>query len=357
MSPVPRRCWRSRSPRASPRPSRSRTNCRRCARASGSPRLGAPRPEQLRLLRRPRRPLHRPVALVRDRRRTAPAPRRAKARAASTTTAASRATWARPTSRQRIFEPRERPWYKAGAANTIQTWTSIYVDFKLQELVATRARRVNDRAGAFKGVVATDLSLRQVTSFLQRLALSSNGVAMVLEKDGNLIGVSRGAHMQTLPDGAAVRLNAAQSTDPLVTATYAAVRGLADAAGDARPHTTVFTDADGDAGAGGLRAPDRRRRPGLAHHGGRAAPGLPARHHRQLPPHRAAGRARGRGGDADRHAGAGHRHARAAPARGRGAPRRPGQHRAARRLARARTSWATSRAASRTCSAACSPTR
>ena len=146
----------------------------------------------------------------------------------------------------RIFEPRERPWYKAGAANTIQTWTSIYVDFKLQELVATRARRVNDRTGAFKGVVATDLSLRQVTSFLQRLALSSNGMAMVLEKDGNLIGVSRGAHMQTLGDGKATRLNAAQSTDPLVTATYAAVRGLADAAADARPHTTVFTDAKGD---------------------------------------------------------------------------------------------------------------
>ena len=150
-----------------------------------------------------------------------------------------------PDVEQRIFEPRERPWYKAGAANALQTWTSIYVDFKLQELVATRARRVNDRNGAFKGVVATDLSLRQVTSFLQRLALSSNGVAMVLEKDGNLIGVSRGAHMQKKPDGSTVRLNAAQSADPLVTATYAAVRGLADAAADARPHTTVFNAADG----------------------------------------------------------------------------------------------------------------
>jgi diguanylate cyclase (GGDEF)-like protein len=147
----------------------------------------------------------------------------------------------------RIFEPRDRPWYKAGAANALQTWTSIYIDFKLQELVATRARRVNDRAGAFKGVVATDISLRQVTSFLQRLALSSNGVAMVMEKDGNLIGVSRGAHVQTRADGTAVRLNAAQSTDPLVAQTYAAVRALADTAGDALPHTTVFTAPDGSA--------------------------------------------------------------------------------------------------------------
>jgi diguanylate cyclase (GGDEF)-like protein len=147
----------------------------------------------------------------------------------------------------RIFEPRERPWYKAGAANTLQTWTSIYIDFKLQQLVATRARRVNDRTGTFKGVVATDLSLQQVTSFLQRLALSANGVAMVMEKDGNLIGVSRGAHIRKKPDGADVRLNAADSSDPLVRATYAAVRGLAEPAGDSRPHTTVFTAPDGSA--------------------------------------------------------------------------------------------------------------
>ena len=151
----------------------------------------------------------------------------------------------RPDVETRIFEPRERPWYKAGAANTLQTWTSIYIDFKLQQLVATRARRVNDRTGAFAGVVATDLSLQQVTSFLQRLALSSNGVAMVMEKDGNLIGVSRGAHMRKEAGGKDVRLNAADSTDPLVTATYTAVRGLADTAGDSRPHTTVFTGPDG----------------------------------------------------------------------------------------------------------------
>ena len=68
---------------------------------------------------------------------------------------------------------------------------------------------------------------------------------MVLEKDGNLIGVSRGAHIQKQADGTNVRLNAAHSADPLVSQTYAAVRGLADTAGDARPHTTVFTTPDG----------------------------------------------------------------------------------------------------------------
>ena len=150
-----------------------------------------------------------------------------------------------PETEQSLFDPRQRPWYKAGAANSLQIWTSIYIDFKLHELVATRARRVNDRQGMFKGVVATDLSLRQVTSFLHRLAVSRNGVAMVLENDGNLIGVSRGSHMQATPDGTATRLNAARSPDPLVSATYAAVRKLADASADAHPHTTVFTADDG----------------------------------------------------------------------------------------------------------------
>ena len=131
----------------------------------------------------------------------------------------------------------------------MQTWTSIYIDFKLHELVATRARRVNDRNGAFEGVVATDLSLQQVTSFLQKLSLSSQrGGDGASRSDGNLIGVSRGgARAEAMPDGTAARLNAAKSTDPLVSETYAAVRGLADTDADARPHTTVFTAGDGSA--------------------------------------------------------------------------------------------------------------
>jgi diguanylate cyclase (GGDEF)-like protein len=173
----------------------------------------------------------------------------------------------------RMFDPRERPWYRAAQSSTTPTWTSIYIDFKTSELVATRARRVNNSAGDFEGVVATDLSLQRVNAFLRRLALSENGLALVVEGDGNIIGVSRGPHLRVLGGdsqaqagaqtgpalGSAAqpqpstqlnaRLNAAEHSDPMVVATYAAVRGLLakqTAQAPSAPSTGSFTGPGGE---------------------------------------------------------------------------------------------------------------
>jgi diguanylate cyclase (GGDEF)-like protein len=51
-------------------------------------------------------------------------------------------------------------------------------------------------AGEFQGVVATDLSLQHVNDFLRSLKLSANGIAYVVETDGNLVGTSRGPHLR-----------------------------------------------------------------------------------------------------------------------------------------------------------------
>ncbi len=146
-----------------------------------------------------------------------------------------------PVREERIFDPRERPWYKVGQTSALHTWTSIYIDFKSEELVATRARRVNNATGEFQGVVATDLSLQRVNDFLHTLKLSENGIAFVVENDGNLIGSSRGQHLSKNEKGANVRLNAAASSDALVSAAYKEIRRLVAAGNDAsRPRTAIF---------------------------------------------------------------------------------------------------------------------
>lgn len=150
-----------------------------------------------------------------------------------------------PAPEQRIFEPRDRPWFKAGQGASTPTWTSVYIDFKTAELVATRARRVNDADGRFRGVVATDLSLMRVNQFLRGLPLSAHGLAFIVEDDGNLIGVSRGPHLRPLADGRADRLNAADSDNPLVVATYKAFRNLMAQRTGQVPRTDVFRAADG----------------------------------------------------------------------------------------------------------------
>lgn len=150
-----------------------------------------------------------------------------------------------PAIEERIFDPRERPWYKAGQDTRSQTWTSIYIDFKTLELVATRARRVLGSDHEFAGVVATDLSLRHLNAFLSNLRLSPNGFAFIVENDGNLIAASRGPHLRRSEAGENVRLNALDSDDPLVAATYQAVRSMIAANHASGVNTSSFTASDG----------------------------------------------------------------------------------------------------------------
>ncbi len=150
------------------------------------------------------------------------------------------------TRESRVYDPRERPWFKAAQNSSRAAWTSVYIDFKTAELVSTRARRVNNAAGQLQGVVATDLSLHKVNAFLKRLPVSRNGLAMVVEADGQLIGVSRGPHLKAGSNGNE-RLNAADSTDPLVPAAYKAALRLAGQQRLDEPRTGVFQDAQGHA--------------------------------------------------------------------------------------------------------------
>lgn len=123
-----------------------------------------------------------------------------------------------------VYDPRVRPWYKAGEAKQSQTWTSIYIDYRTTDLVATRARRVLDADGALAGVVATDMSLRALNDFVRRLRLTDHGLAFIVERDGNLIASSRSPNVNRPAGGQASRINAADSSDPVERAVHAEVK-------------------------------------------------------------------------------------------------------------------------------------
>ena len=133
-------------------------------------------------------------------------------------------TLMQPTLEEKVFEPRTRPWYKAGETSASHTWTSIYIDFRNAELVATRARRVLDSQGNFQGVVATDLSLQRLNEFVSKLGISKNAVAFIIETDGKLIASSRSPNTARQADGSNVRVNALDSDNLLQRAAYVQVR-------------------------------------------------------------------------------------------------------------------------------------
>ena len=153
-----------------------------------------------------------------------------------------------PVLEKKLFDPRTRPWYKAGETSTSYTWTSIYIDFTTAELVATRARRVLDGKDELQGVVATDMSLQRLNDFVRKLAISSHGVAFIIEPDGQLIASSSSPNTRRLSDGSNARINAVDSDSPLQRAAYVQVRDmLAPGRQIGGPTTHLFTGPDGAA--------------------------------------------------------------------------------------------------------------
>ncbi len=96
----------------------------------------------------------------------------------------------------------------------------MYVDFSTNDLVATRARRVLGVNGEFEGVVVTDVSLRALNKFVTNLRVSPNGLAFIVESNGDLIASSQSPNVRQMPDGSKIRVSATDAGSPLIKAIY-----------------------------------------------------------------------------------------------------------------------------------------
>jgi len=144
-----------------------------------------------------------------------------------------------------LFDPRTRPWFQAAQSSSKDIWTSVYIDFGTQDLVATRARRVMDKDGQLKGVVATDMPLRALNEFIGSLDISPNGLAFIIEPDGKLIASSSSPNVTQGENGKNIRISAADSGHPLLSEIYRQIKPrLADLS--EKTETEVFSDSRGD---------------------------------------------------------------------------------------------------------------
>jgi diguanylate cyclase (GGDEF)-like protein len=144
---------------------------------------------------------------------------------------------------EKLFDPRSRPWYTAGANAKNDTWTSVYIDFGTQDLVATRARKVMGANSKLAGVVATDMSLRSLNDFVRNLKMSQHGLAFIIEPNGDLIAASSGPNVQHLKDGSNARINAKDSGNPLLSAIYAKLLAM-DVTKESRGNAKTFSFED-----------------------------------------------------------------------------------------------------------------
>ncbi len=128
--------------------------------------------------------------------------------------------------REELFNPHERPWYRLTIERRALTWTPVYRDFSTGQRIITLAKPVFRPDGSIRGVAATDVSLNRLVEFVRSLSIGDNGVAYVLEPDGNLVAASvdavgQAARTDPAPDAVTVDARAEASANALVRESYA----------------------------------------------------------------------------------------------------------------------------------------
>ena len=131
-----------------------------------------------------------------------------------------------PAHEQRLYDPRLRPCTSSARRPRCRPGR------RCMSTSGTTnwSRRVNGADGRIEGVVATDLSLRAIEEFVRGLQVAPNGLAFVVERNGDLVAASNTPNVVRRADGAYDRLNAANAPNPLLVATYRELRAGAGAA-------------------------------------------------------------------------------------------------------------------------------
>ncbi|MGB3402634.1 MAG: SpoIIE family protein phosphatase [Microcoleaceae cyanobacterium] len=88
------------------------------------------------------------------------------------------------------YNARQRPWYQAAVAEGQPTWSDVYLFAASPILGITPATPIYQDNGELQGVLAIDLTLEQLSDFLQALRISESGLAFIIERNGNIVASS-----------------------------------------------------------------------------------------------------------------------------------------------------------------------
>ena len=117
------------------------------------------------------------------------------------------------------FDSRLRPWYIVPQKANQPAWTEIYPWVNPPTLAITLGEPYYDRAGKFQGILATDLTLAQISDFLNSLKIGETGQTFILESSGLLVATSVTELPFTLEAKTPKRLLAEDSKNLLTRAT------------------------------------------------------------------------------------------------------------------------------------------
>ncbi|MBE9114699.1 PAS domain S-box protein [Lusitaniella coriacea LEGE 07157] len=143
------------------------------------------------------------------------------------------------------FDPRSRPWYKDAIDSGETVWSSVYLFADPPVPGITPARPIYDTQGRLLGVMAIDLTLTQMSQFLQELQISESGRVFIMERTGKLVATSESEAIYRKTDNGVERLKASQSRDPMIRETARELRQRFDSFDRIRTSTPLRITIDG----------------------------------------------------------------------------------------------------------------
>ena len=94
------------------------------------------------------------------------------------------------------YDPRDRPWYKSVINGHKSTWNDPYAlereDGESVTLALGYSQPFRDKRGQIVGVMNAELTLNDITLFLERLSVGKTGKAFLIDHRGHLIATSTG---------------------------------------------------------------------------------------------------------------------------------------------------------------------
>jgi signal transduction histidine kinase/class 3 adenylate cyclase/CheY-like chemotaxis protein len=94
------------------------------------------------------------------------------------------------------YDPRDRPWYQAAIEAGKETWSPIFPFSSRQNTILglTPVKPMYYQTGELRGILAINISLVQITQFLEHLKISASGESFIIEPSGDLIASSTISH-------------------------------------------------------------------------------------------------------------------------------------------------------------------
>ncbi|MEM8830663.1 MAG: diguanylate cyclase [Cyanobacteria bacterium P01_G01_bin.19] len=118
------------------------------------------------------------------------------------------------------YDPRQRPWYKAAIEHKDLIWSPIYLFADPPVLGITPAIPIKDsQSQKITGVMAIDLTLDDISQFLNSLKISDSGRAFIIERSGKMVATSTSNSLIRRSALGNERLHYLDSLDPLIKAT------------------------------------------------------------------------------------------------------------------------------------------